>query len=79
MVLTAEQLQHVADGAPLHFTEPQVEAEFVVVRADVFERARRVLDETDLSLDETRSLMWSTMREDWDDSSMEAYDALGAQ
>lgn len=79
MVLTAEQLQHVANGAPLRFTEPQVEAEFVVVRADVFEHARQILDMADLSLNETRSLMWRTMRDDWEDPAMNAYDALGAE
>ena len=79
MILTAKQLKEVADGNPLHFTEPLVETEFVVIRADVFERVRRIFDETDLSVDETRALMWRTMRDDWNDPSMDAYDALGDQ
>ena len=79
MILTAKQLERVADGTPLHFTEPPVETEFVVIRADVFERARRIFDEAGLSGDETRALMWRTMRDDWDDPLMDAYDAMGEQ
>src|SRR5262245_15871414 len=74
MNLTVQQLQAVNKGEPLRFIDREVGQEFVVVRADVFDRVRLVFDDTDLDLREALPLVWQAMKEDWEDPSMDAYD-----
>jgi hypothetical protein len=38
MYLTTDQLKAVQEGEPLRFTDPGTSTEFVVVRADVYDR-----------------------------------------
>lgn len=76
MVLTQQQLADVAAGKPLRFLEPPLDAEFVVIRADVLDRVQRLIDDSDLTSEEMSSLMWSGMRDDWEDPAMDVYDEM---
>jgi hypothetical protein len=51
--LTEEQRREVrrADG-PVRVTDPDTKAEYVVLKAEFYERMRRVFEEVDPSLDE---------------------------
>ena len=74
MNLTVQQLRAVNQGEPLRFVDPDVGQEFVVVRADVFDRVKLLFDDTDLDPREALPLVWQAMQEDWEDPSMDVYD-----
>ena len=74
MTLTAQQLQVVQRGEPLRFVDPDVNAEFVVLRADQFDRVRRLFDADDFDPREAMPLVWQAMKEDWEDPAMDVYD-----
>jgi hypothetical protein len=44
-----QQVEH-SGGEPVRLTDPRSKVEYVVLRADVYERLRRVLEEVDPSL-----------------------------
>jgi hypothetical protein len=50
--LTQEQRQEVrsAGDGPLRLTDPDTRAEYVVLKADLYDRMRRVFEEVDPSL-----------------------------
>ena len=74
MNLTAQQLESVQHGEPLRFVDPELRQEFVVVRADVFDRVRLLFDDSDLVPGETLPLVWQAMKADWEDPLMDIYD-----
>ncbi len=74
MNLTAQQLESVQHGEPLRFVDPHLRQEFVVVRADVFDRVRLLFDDSDMNPNEALPLIWQSMKEDWEDPSMDVYD-----
>ncbi len=74
MNLTAQQLESVQHGEPLRFVDPNLRQEFVVVRADVFDRVRLLFDDSDVDPNEALPLIWQSMKADWEDPSMDVYD-----
>ncbi|MDZ4685739.1 MAG: hypothetical protein SH850_11790 [Planctomycetaceae bacterium] len=44
MILTTEQAAAVKDGEPVRVTPPEIGAPCVLVRADVFDRVRTLID-----------------------------------
>jgi len=72
--LTPQQLDSIKHGQPLRFVDPESGDEFVVIRADVFDRVKLMIDDSDLDSAETLPLVWQTMKEDWEDPSMDVYD-----
>jgi hypothetical protein len=79
MNLTSQQLESVTHGEPFRFVDPQLGQEFVVVRADVFDRVKILFDDSDLDPSEVLPLMWQTMKDDWEDPSMDVYDNYPGQ
>jgi hypothetical protein len=69
MNLTREQLETVQKGEPLRFADSG--AEFVVLRADLYERLRSLLGEYDASPwtdEEMEALAWEAgQAADWDE------------
>lgn len=77
MQLTEEQAQATRESArPIRLTDPETQAEYVLVRAELFDRLRELLEGDD-ELAEVRAMyphIWEVMREDWDDPAMDVYD-----
>ena len=74
MNLTPQQLLAVQEGEPFRFTVPDVTGEFIVVRADVFDRVKLLLDSGDFEPSEAMPLIWQAMKSDWEDPAMDVYD-----
>lgn len=74
MNLTLDQLKTVQDGEPLRFVAPEMRQEFVVVRADVFDRVQQLFDSEDFEPGQALPLVWQAMKRDWEDPAMDAYD-----
>jgi hypothetical protein len=73
MNLTAEELASVQAGKPLRFTDPGTRGEFVVLRADVYERVQALLA-GELEPREWYPAVDEAFREGWDDPKMVEYD-----
>ncbi len=73
MNLTAEQLASVQAGQPLRFTNPDTHEEFVLVRADEFDRIKGLLG-GELEPREWYAAMDEALRPDWDVPGMADYD-----
>jgi hypothetical protein len=68
-----------AAGAPVNVVDPQTQTEYVVLRADVYERVKPLLEPDDLSRDEKlRLLAESGLRAGWDSPEMDDYDHYDA-
>jgi hypothetical protein len=78
MQLTEEQSQKVreANGEPIVITDPQTRQEYVLLRADVYQRLNRLVYDDGLPTDEEkrRQLTESGKRAGWDDPEMDVYD-----
>ena len=74
MNLTAHQMESVGRGEPLRFVDAESGQEFVVVRADVFDRVCLEFDDSDPNPRETLPLVWQSMKDDWEDPIMDIYD-----
>lgn len=74
MNLTTQQLESVKQGEPLRFTDAHVGQEFVVLRADVFDRVKLLFDDDDFDCREALPMVWQAMKEDWEDPAMDVYD-----
>jgi hypothetical protein len=74
--LTDEQRRQLEDGKAVDITDPQTAQHYVVVRKDVYDRARRLLyDDSDWTDDELRlQLARSAKDNGWDEGGMDAYD-----
>jgi hypothetical protein len=81
MNLTEAQLQAVKLGEPVRVVAPEVGAECVVVRADVFDRLKSLFfDDSPLSEGEkTRLLVEAGLRAGWDDPEMDVYNDSQAE
>ena len=62
MTLTVKEIDAIRNGEPVRTSLPEVGAECIVVRADIFERAQRLLEE-EWSDEEINSLAARTMAE----------------
>ncbi len=68
-----------AAGAPVNVVDPQTHAEYVVLRAEVYERVKSLLEADDLSAeDKLRLLAESGRRAGWDAPEMDDYDDYDA-
>jgi len=78
MELTQEQLRKVreANGDAIVLTDPETQQEYVLIRAEVYERLKRlVYDDTPQTDEEKRQqLAESGKRAGWDDPEMDVYD-----
>lgn len=63
MTLTHQQIEAVKHGDPIRISAPEVGAECVLVRADVYDQVRAVFDEN-LSMDQVGTLVEQNMRDD---------------
>lgn len=77
MDLTSGQIKAVKHGEPVRVSAPEVGAECVVLRADVFDRVRAVIED-DLSREQVGELVAQNMREDDEnDPLLESYQKFG--
>jgi hypothetical protein len=79
--LTEEQRQHIQQGKSVRVVAPEIGADCVVLRADVYERLQSVLDEDDgLDMRTVALLIERNMREDDEnDPLLESYQDSGEQ
>jgi hypothetical protein len=79
--LTEEQRQHLLEGKPIRVTAPEVGMDCVVLRADVYERLRSVLEDDDgPDMRAVALLIERNMREDDEnDPLLESYQDSGGQ
>lgn len=63
MTLTHQQVEAVKHGDPIRISSPEVGAECVLVRTDVYDQVRTVFDEN-LSMDQVGALVEQNMCED---------------
>ena len=79
-LLTDEQRQALRDSndrGPVTVVDPQTKVNYILVRADVYDRCRLLLRDEQFALDEAYPLMDDVgRREGWLDPEMEAYDQL---
>jgi hypothetical protein len=61
-----------AGGEPLRLTDPHTNTEYVVLRAEVFDRVKHLLQNGDLA-DTYSAQIESAMRAGWDDPLMDEY------
>jgi hypothetical protein len=67
--LTEEHLQTVAQGKPFRFIAPETNIEFVVLRADVYDRVKLLLAGDDVDPETMYPLISEISPEDWEDPS----------
>jgi hypothetical protein len=60
-------------GVPLRLTDPRTKSEYVIIRADVYDRLRSLFED-DYDPLAAAALFWNVMKEDWEDPSMDEYD-----
>jgi hypothetical protein len=66
-------------GAPITVVDPQTQTEYVVVRADLYERIKSLFEADDLSSEEKRLLLAeSGKRAGWESQEMDDYDDYDA-
>jgi hypothetical protein len=64
-----------AGESPPRVVDPVTNTDYVLLRADVYERLRALIEPDDgLGPREISSLMWEAMKGDWDDPKMDDYD-----
>lgn len=73
-----EPLQHALDqrpGEPLRLVDPRTQTAYVLLRADLYERVRTLIEQEDLTPEEKLSLLAeSGCRAGWDAPEMDDYD-----
>jgi hypothetical protein len=73
-----DALRH-SGGTPVTVVDPQTRTEYVVVRADVYERIKSLFEADGLSSDEKRILLAdSGKRAGWTSAEMDEYDDYDA-
>jgi hypothetical protein len=73
MNLTAEQLASVRAGELLRFTDPVTKEEFIILRADVYDRVKTLLA-GEMDPREWYAAVDEAFREDWNAPGMAEYD-----
>lgn len=73
-----QQAVRAADGRPLRLTDPETQAEYVLLQADIFDQLHGLMDkDTSLTPDERRAvLLQAGLRACWDDPEMDVYNEL---
>ena len=62
-------------GEPPHLIDPENNVDYVLIRADVCENVRALLEPDDgLDPRTMQARIWETMKGDWDDPRMDDYD-----
>lgn len=73
-----DALRH-AGGTPVTVVDPQTLTDYVVVRAEVYERIKSLFEADDLSSDEKRLLLAESGKQaGWDSAQMDEYDDYDA-
>ena len=79
-LLTDEQRQALRDSndrGPVTVLDPQTQVNYILLRADLYDRCRILLTDEEFKLDEAYPLMDDiASREGWLDPEMDAYDQL---
>ena len=73
-----QQAMRASQGRPLRLTDPETQAEYVLLQADMYDQLYGLLDnETPLTPDERRAvLIQAGLRAGWDDPEMDVYNDL---
>jgi hypothetical protein len=73
-----QQAMRASHGRPLRLTDPETEAEYVLLQAEIYDQVQRLLyNETSLTPDERRAvLIQAGLRAGWDDPEMDVYNDL---
>jgi hypothetical protein len=74
MQLTAEQLKAVEKGQPLRFSAPETNSEFVVLRADLFDRFKALFAEEEFDPRLGYAAFRRAAGDEWDDPSLDVYE-----
>jgi hypothetical protein len=75
--LTEEEQKEVrrAKREPIRLTDPETKQEYVLLRAEVYDRLKSLLyDDSDFEPSRGYALADEVMKEDWDDPKMAQYD-----
>jgi hypothetical protein len=78
--LTDDQRQAIKEhgDAPVHVLDAHTNEEFVIIRANLYEKVKPLLEEGDLDPREAYPLIDQVMKEDWDDPAMDIYNDYDA-
>jgi hypothetical protein len=68
--LSEQNLEAVAKGEPFRFIAPKTNIEFVVVRADVYDRVKELFGDNEVDPEAMYPLLAEIAPEDWDDPSV---------
>ena len=78
MTITDEQRRAAKDGGTVRFVDPETQTEYVLVRADIFDRAT-ALDDSPLTDEQMAILAWEAGKSiGWDTPEMAEYDDCDA-
>ncbi len=68
--LNEQHLEAVAKGEPFRFIAPTTNIEFVVLRADVYDRVKELFANDDVDPETMYPLLAEIVPEDWEDPSV---------
>lgn len=68
--LSEQHLDAVAKGEPFRFIAPKTQMEFVVLRADVYDRVKELVAGDDVDPETMYPLLAEIVPEDWEDPSV---------
>jgi hypothetical protein len=73
-----QQAMRASHGRPLRLTDPDTQAEYVLLQAEIYDQIQGLLyNETSLTPDERRAvLIQAGLRAGWDDLEMDVYNDL---
>ena len=72
MNLTREQVDSARAGEPVRAVDPETQTELVVLRADVYERLKSLLEDFDPR--ETYEAFRQAAGDEWDDPALDVYE-----
>ncbi len=65
-----------AGDKPPRLVDPETNREYVLVRAELYDRIRSLIEiDDDIEPGDMTAHMWEVMKEDWDDPAMDVYDS----
>jgi len=72
-----QQAMRASHGRPLRLTDPETQAEYVLLQAEMYDQLQGLYNETSLTPDERRLvLIQAGLRAGWDDPEMDVYNEL---
>jgi hypothetical protein len=73
-----QQAMRASDGRPLRHTDPETQAEYVLLQAEMYDQLQGLLyNDTSLTPDEKRAvLIQAGLRAGWDEPEMDVYNDL---